>query len=183
MSPDIAAALKRLLALCEQAPPAGAPKRLKHLFREIGAAKLERPAEELGDLIWGIWTDHDDPAAVDSMHEAIGKIVAKDHAGAQALLDDLCRRHPDWAEAWNKRATLAFIEERDADAVADIVETLAREPRHYGALAGFGQIALRQGQPAAALAAWDKALALNPHLSDLAAAAEDLRELYRGRAN
>lgn len=183
MSSDIAAALKRLLDLCERSPPRTAPKRLDKLFREIGSAKLSRSAEEIGDLIWGIWADHDDDSAVDAMHAAIGKIVAKDGAGARVLLDDLCRRHPDWAEAWNKRATLAFIEARDADAIADILETLAREPRHYGALAGFGQIALRQGQPAAALAAWDKALALNPHLTDLAVAAEDLRKLFQSRAN
>jgi tetratricopeptide (TPR) repeat protein len=183
MSPDIAAALKRLLELCGKPPPRSAPKRLDPLFREIGAPKLARPADEIGDLIWAIWTDHDDDAAVETMHEAIGHIVAKDGAGARVLLDELCRRHPDWAEAWNKRATLAFIEARDADAIADILETLAREPRHYGALAGFGQIALRQGQPAAALAAWDKALALNPHLDDLARAADDLRELFAARPN
>jgi tetratricopeptide (TPR) repeat protein len=183
MLPDIAAALKRLLALCERPPPRTAPKRLDGLFREIGAPKLSRPADAIGDLIWAIWTDHDDEAALEAMHEAIGKIVAKDGAGARVLLDDLCRRHPEWAEAWNKRATLAFVEARDADAIADILETLAREPRHYGALAGFGQIALRQGQPAAALAAWDKALALNPHLRELAEAADDLRELYEGRPN
>jgi tetratricopeptide (TPR) repeat protein len=183
MTPDVARALKRLLELCERPPPRGAPKRLDRLFREIGAPKPPRPADEIGDLIWAIWADHDDDAAVETMHEAIGKIVAKDGAGARVLLDDLCRRHPDWAEAWNKRATLAFIEARDADAIADILETLAREPRHYGALAGFGQIALRQGQPAAALAAWDKALALNPHLRELAEAADDLRELFAGRAN
>jgi tetratricopeptide (TPR) repeat protein len=183
MSTDIAAALKRLLALCDQPPPRDAPRRLDRLFREIAAPELDRSADEIGDLIWGIWTDHDDDAAVATMHAAIGHIVAKDGAGARALLDDLCRRYPDWAEAWNKRATLAFIEARDADAIGDILEALAREPRHYGALAGFGQIALRQGQPAAALAAWEKALALNPHLTDLAAAADDLRALFAGRAN
>lgn len=183
VSLDIPAALKRLLALCDRPPPRSAPKRLDPLFRELGGARLKRPAEEIGDLIWAIWTDHADDEAVDAMHAAIGHIVAKDGAGARVLLDDLCRRHPDWAEAWNKRATLAFIEERDADAVQDILETLAREPRHYGAMAGFGQIALRQGQPAAALAAWDRALALNPHLSDLAAAADDLRALFAGRPN
>ncbi len=181
--PDIAAALKKLIALCEKPPPRGVSKRLDRLFEEIAARKLKRSAEDIGDLIWGIWTDHPDEAAVDTMHEAIGKIIAKDGRTARELLDDLCARWPDWAEAYNKRATLAFIEERDADAVADILETLAREPRHYGALAGFGQIALRQGQPAAALAAWEKALALNPHLSDLALAADDLRELFQARPN
>lgn len=182
-APDIAGALRRVLTLCERPPPAGLPKRLDALFRELQRGKPPRGAEETGDLIWALWTDHAEPAAVDAMHAAIGQIVAKEGARARATLDGLCERYPDWAEAWNKRATLAFMETRDADAVDDIVETLAREPRHYGALAGFGQIAMRQGHPAAALAAYERALALNPHLAELSRAAEDLRALYAGRPN
>lgn len=182
-APDIAGALRRVLTLCERPPPAGLPKRLEALFRELQRGKPPRGAEETGDLIWALWTDHAEPAAVDAMHAAIGQIVAKEGGRARATLDGLCERYPDWAEAWNKRATLAFMETRDADAVDDIVQTLAREPRHYGALAGFGQIAMRQGHPAAALAAYERALALNPHLAELSRAAEDLRALYTGRAN
>jgi tetratricopeptide (TPR) repeat protein len=182
-APDIAGALRRVLTLCERPPPPGLPKRLDALFRELQRGKPPRGAEETGDLIWALWTDHAEPAAVDAMHAAIGQIVAKEGARARATLDGLCERYPDWAEAWNKRATLAFMETRDADAVDDIVETLAREPRHYGALAGFGQIAMRQGHPAAALAAYERALALNPHLAELSRAAEDLRALYAGRPN
>ncbi len=182
-APDIAGALRRVLTLCERPPPAGLPKRLDALFRELQRGKPPRGAEETGDLIWALWTDHAEPAAVDAMHAAIGQIVAKEGGRARATLDGLCARYPDWAEAWNKRATLAFMETRDADAVDDIVETLAREPRHYGALAGFGQIAMRQGHPAAALAAYERALALNPHLAELSRAAEDLRALFAGRPN
>ncbi len=181
--PDVVAALRRVLELCERPPPAGASKRLDTLFRELRREKPPRGAEETGDLIWALWTDHAEPAAVDAMHSAIGRIVSKESDKARDALDELCLRYPDWAEAWNKRATLAFMEARDADALADIVETLAREPRHYGALAGFGQIALRQGHPAVALAAYECALTLNPHLTELAKAAQDLRDLYIARPN
>ena len=186
--PDIAAALRQVMALCATATGgkplgAGRSKRLDALFRDLLKESPPRDAEETGDLIWALWTNHDDAAATDAMQKAIGLIVAKETAPARAALDALCDLYPDWAEAWNKRATLAFIELRDADAVADIVETLAREPRHFGALAGFGQIALRNGYPAAALAAYETALALNPHLDELAGAAEDLRLLYASRPN
>jgi len=163
--------------------PAGRSKRLDALFRDLLKETPPRDAEETGDLIWALWTNHADAAATDAMQKAIGLIIAKETAPARAALDALCRTYPDWAEAWNKRATLAFIELRDADAVADIVETLAREPRHFGALAGFGQIALRNGHPAAALAAYETALALNPHLAELASAARELRGLYACRPN
>jgi tetratricopeptide (TPR) repeat protein len=162
---------------------AGGSKRLDALFRDLLKETPPRDAEETGDLIWALWTNHEDAAATDAMQKAIGLIVAKETAPARAALDALCATYPAWAEAWNKRATLAFIELRDADAVADIVETLAREPRHFGALAGFGQIALRNGHPAAALAAYETALALNPHLDELASAAQELRGLYASRPN
>jgi tetratricopeptide (TPR) repeat protein len=181
--PDIAAALRQVMALCGKPHAAGRTKRLDALFRDLLKEAPPRDAEETGDLIWALWTNHDDAAATDAMQKAIGLIVAKETAPARAALDALCDRYPDWAEAWNKRATLAFIELRDADAVADIIETLAREPRHFGALAGFGQIALRNGHPAAALAAYETALALNPHLEELAGAADDLRGLYASRPN
>lgn len=181
--PDVVATLRRVLELCGRPPPSGASKRLDMLFRELKRDKPPRGAEETGDLIWALWTDHAQPEAVEAMHTAIGKIVAKEGNKARDALDELCVRFPEWAEAWNKRATLAFMETRDADALADIVETLAREPRHYGALAGFGQIALRQGHPAVALAAYECALALNPHLAELDKAAQDLRGLYLGRPN
>jgi tetratricopeptide (TPR) repeat protein len=175
--------LRRLLALSAEPPAAGRSRRLDALFRDLVKPDPPRDAEETGDLIWALWTSHTDLAATEAMQKAIGQIVAKEPEAARATLDRLCAAYPDWAEAWNKRATLAFIEARDADAVADIVETLAREPRHFGALAGFGQIALRQGHPAAALAAYERALALNPHLDELAAAAEDLRGLFAARPN
>ncbi|MBL8808318.1 MAG: hypothetical protein JNN22_15840 [Rhodospirillales bacterium] len=182
-APDVVGALRRVIELCGRPPPTGAPKRLDTLFRELRREKPPRGAEETGDLIWALWTDHAQPEAVDAMHAAIGQIVAKEGDKARDALDELCRRYPDWAEAWNKRATLAFMETRDADALADIIQTLTREPRHYGALAGFGQIALRQGHPAVALAAYECALALNPHLTELDKAAQDLRGLYLGRPN
>jgi len=129
--PDIAAALRQVMALCATATGgkplgAGRSKRLDALFRDLLKESPPRDAEETGDLIWALWTNHDDAAATDAMQKAIGLIVAKETAPARAALDALCDLYPDWAEAWNKRATLAFIELRDADAVADIIETLAR---------------------------------------------------------
>ncbi len=182
-APDISAALRQILTLCAKAPAAGRSKRLDVLFRDLLKQAPPRDAEETGDLIWALWTSHTDTAATEAMQKAIGQIVAKEPEAARETLDRLCLAYPDWAEAWNKRATLAFIEARDADAVADIVETLAREPRHFGALAGFGQIAHRQGHPAAALAAYETALALNPHLDELTNAAGELRELFAARPN
>ena len=93
---------------------------------------------------------------------------------ARPLLDHLVARHPGWAEAWNKRATLASIEKRDADSLLDIAQTLRLEPRHFGAIAGFGNICLRNGHLNEARAAFQIALAINPHMDDLRDMLENL---------
>jgi Flp pilus assembly protein TadD len=82
--------------------------------------------------------------------------------------------HPTWPEAWNKRATLAFIEKRDAECLADIARVLELEPRHFGAVSGFGQICLRRGHLNEARAAFQVALAINPHLQGLREIITDL---------
>jgi tetratricopeptide (TPR) repeat protein len=93
---------------------------------------------------------------------------------ARPLLDHLTDQYPDWAEAWNKRATLSFIEKRDAESLEDIERTLRLEPRHFGAIAGFGQICLRNGHLNEARAAFQVALSINPYLDGLKDIIEDL---------
>jgi tetratricopeptide (TPR) repeat protein len=104
------------------------------------------------------------------MDTAIAALAGRDTETAQGILDRLVAAHPDWPEAWNKRATLYFVMERDAESLADIRRTLELEPRHFGALCGFAQICLRRGERVAAAAALERALQLNPHLEAARAA-------------
>ena len=94
------------------------------------------------------------------------------------LVDD-----QDWAEAWNKRATLYFLQDRDEESVADIEATLKLEPRHFGALGGFGQICLRQDEPVSARIAFEKALLVNPHLDGVREIVHELGAEYRPVVN
>ncbi len=151
-----------------------AQRRLSRLLSELLAPKPARDPAETEDLIWALWISHPDPAAETAMADAVNALAAGEFARARPILDALVARHPDWAEAWNKRATLAFVEHRDADAVADIARTLALEPRHFGAVAGFGQICLRRGHLREARAAFTVALRLNPHLESVRERLADL---------
>ena len=85
---------------------------------------------------------------------------------------------PDWAEAWNKRATLYYMLGRDEDSVRDIHRTLELEPRHFGALSGFAQICLRAGDRGSALVAFETALRINPHLNLVQAAVVELNQSF-----
>ncbi len=149
-------------------------RRLDALFEALHRVLPDRPADEIEDEIWAIWTGHDDPALEARMQRVIAAIARRRFAEADVLLAALLRDAPYWAEAWNKRATLRFLQHRDDDSIADIRRTLELEPRHFGAICGFGQICLRHGETAAAAAAFAAALDLNPHLDSVRAMLAEL---------
>lgn len=148
--------------------------RLDALFEALQTEDPSPSIEEIEDEIWAIWTSHDDPALEARMQRAISAIAHRRFAEAGQLLDELVRDAPGWAEAWNKRATLRFLQHRDAESAADIRHTLELEPRHFGAICGFGQICLRHGETAAAAGVFAAALELNPHLDSVRAMLAEL---------
>jgi tetratricopeptide (TPR) repeat protein len=175
--------LKMILSLDGRTPAPSLPRRLDGLFRELALPEPSRPAYEIEDLIWALWIDHEDADAARRMERVIAEIAGKRFDVAEGDLSDLVHDHPDWAEAWNKRATLYFILNRDAESVADIERTLALEPRHFGAICGFAHICLRGGEAGAAVAAFEAALRINPHLEAVKAAVEELNAGLRRSLN
>lgn len=87
---------------------------------------------------------------------------AADGALARQLLDAIVAFDPDWSESWSARAGLRFGSGDVGGAMADIAQTLKREPRDIGALLGLGAIVADAGDPEAALRVYDRALALAP---------------------
>jgi tetratricopeptide (TPR) repeat protein len=74
---------------------------------------------------------------------------------------------PDFAEGWNKRATLYFLAGEYRKSLADCDEVMKRNPAHFGALAGYGQIYLRLDEPEKALEYFKRALAVNPNMASV----------------
>ncbi len=148
--------------------------RLDALFDDLKRADPLRDPNETMELIWAIWIDHRDRDASQRMIAAVEAIAAGARDLAKPILDSLVEDFPTWPEAWNKRATLAFIEKRDVESVADIVRTLELEPRHFGAILGFAQICLRHGRIQEAKAAFEVALEINPHIAGLHDVVKDL---------
>lgn len=95
---------------------------------------------------------------------------------ALSFLNDLVRLAPDFAEGWNKRATIYFLRDEYARSLGDIARTIELEPRHFGAWAGLGIILDRLGDKKGALEAYRRASEIHPHLPG---AAEGIRKLTR----
>lgn len=167
-------ALKLILSLASRKPAAHLPRKLDALFKRLAATDSIVEASQIEELIWQLWMQHADGLAEEKLDRGTRAIAARDYETAEALLDELIIEQPSFAEAWNKRATLRYLQKRDDESVADLSRALELEPRHFGAICGFAQICLRHGERAAALFAFDAALRINPHLTSIRAALEQL---------
>jgi tetratricopeptide (TPR) repeat protein len=90
-------------------------------------------------------------------------------------------RRPDFAEGWNKRATVHFMLGDHRRSLADCDEVMARNPYHWGALSGYGMIYMQLDQPARAIHYLEQALAVNPNLDQVAQTIEALKTLMLQR--
>jgi tetratricopeptide (TPR) repeat protein len=149
---------------------------LDRLFARLHAVTVDAEAAAIEQQIWKIWLISDSATAQALMNQAITAMSARELDAALKILDGLVKVHPDFMEAWNKRATLYFMQGRFDASLADIAKVLELEPRHFGALAGLGMIKERQGDSEAALVAFRAALAVNPHMPGVIAAVKDIEK-------
>lgn len=154
--------------------------RLDRLFAVLQTTQSDREARQAEQLIWAIWIQSDDPAAQSSMTNGMEAMSRNRLDDALAIFDRLVTEVPDFAEGWNKRATVHFMLGNIEQSIADVDHTLDLEPRHFGALSGLGQISLAQRDEVSALAAFEDALAVNPRLAGTQAIIEALRSRVRG---
>jgi tetratricopeptide (TPR) repeat protein len=135
-------------------------------FIELKAAKSDEEADPIVVEIWTLWLQSGRGEIDQLVGEAVRQMRAGGHGLALSMLDEVVKRAPEYAEGWNKRATLLYVMGEYERSKADCDEVLKREPRHFGALAGMGLIAIAQDDFKAALAAYRRALAANPFLKE-----------------
>jgi tetratricopeptide (TPR) repeat protein len=98
-----------------------------------------------------------------------------------AIFDRVVTTLPDFAEGWNKRATVHYLNEDYTASVIDIERTLVLEPRHFGAISGMGLIFMARGDEAGALRAFEEVLKIHPHARGAKARVEELRKKLRAK--
>jgi len=137
-------------------------------------------AERLDHLIWQRWSMAGNRAARRALAEASKALAHGDEGAALDQLGLAIGQDPGFAEAWNRRATILFMIGRHDRSIADLEHVLILEPRHYGALAGLGQILLQAEAWDGALAAFEAALSINPHLNGIRRLIGKLRQAGGG---
>jgi len=160
-----------------------ASKGMASLFDRLAKAEDEDEAKGIANLIERRWLRSGSDVTDLLMARATSAMQQKDQDLPQAveLLDRVIRLEPDWAEAYNRRATAFFMLGDYERSMLDVRQALAREPRHFGAVAGLAQILLITGDKKNALEAFRRVLALNPKMPSVRAVVEKLEPEVMGR--
>jgi tetratricopeptide (TPR) repeat protein len=118
--------------------------------------------------VWQVWSRSGDAETDHLLQIGIEQMGRHEGPAAVSTFTAVIQRRPDFAEGWNKRATVYFLMGEYEKSLQDCDEVMKRNPSHFGALAGYGQIYLQLDQPARALPYFRKALRVNPNLRGVA---------------
>ena len=122
--------------------------RLDALFEQLLASDDRETARRIEGTIWRIWTESGSATIDELMTLGVAAMGNGQFDTALESFDAIIEAAPDFAEGWNKRATVYYLIEEYPASVRDVEATLRLEPRHFGALSGMGLIytALEDGR-------------------------------------
>lgn len=129
--------------------------------------------------LWLLWSRSGDAAIDRLMARGLEEMQAGEHARAAATFSEVIRKRPDFAEGWNKRATVQYLAGEYRQSLADCDEVIRRNPSHFGALSGYGQIYFRLEQYERAIEYWRRALEVNPNMVGVEINLQGAEELLR----
>ncbi len=182
--PHCTAVIFLALALCINGNISKADQtdlRLPDLFERLKTATDAKTAQVTASNIWRIWSERpDDKRVANLLRQGIDQMNAGRLREAEMLFTSVIAAAPDFAEAWNKRATVYFLMGTYDLSKQDIAQTIAREPQHFGAWSGLGLVEAHIGNYDAALKAYEKAATIHPFLEGYEDMIDRLRKLAQG---
>jgi tetratricopeptide (TPR) repeat protein len=182
-----------LRALDDRADTAARRQALRTLAATGTMADVPRIAQALRDpdravrrladaALWEVWSRSGDPEIDRLFTAGVQEMSEGRWDDAVATFTKIIARKPEFAEGWNKRATVYYLMGEYGKSLADCHEVMKRNPLHYGALSGYGMIYGQLDQPQRALEFYEQALGVNPNLDGVRHTIEILRnELIRKR--
>lgn len=166
-------------------PPATSAEQSAKLLDELYARLATSPdaetAGQVSQAIEQLWLHSGSPTADLLVARAAAAAEAQNRELAMKLLNAAVELKPDYAEAWNRRAYLFYLDDDYKRALGDLRRVLALEPRHYKALEGLANLLRLLGEKKAALEAYEAVLKVNPNLSDAKKSLDELRVEVEGQ--
>ena len=137
------------------------------LFEALKNAPNEAEAQLIENDIWMSWLDAAPSAEIRlKLDNAMQRRGQYDFQGARDLLDEIVKEAPDYAEGWNQRAFVYFLQGNYEASLEDIERTLELEPRHFGALSGKAMIYMTMGRVQLGQDALRQAVKIHPFLKE-----------------
>jgi tetratricopeptide (TPR) repeat protein len=162
-------------------PPAKTPAEERaDLYARLAASK---DADETGGIITKLLHSYSESGSDTAdllLRRARQAIGVENYADALKILDTTVALQPDWAEGWNARATVRYLDDDYKGSMADIAQTLKRDPKHLGALMGMGMILEAREKREDALKVYERVLEIAPHWHNAQEAADKLKAALAG---
>ena len=140
-----------------------ADDRLDDLFATLQEPGNPRTIQITESQIWEIWLQHANADVQELMLVGTQRMNAQRYAEAMVVFNRLTESFPDYAEGWNKRATLHYVLGNLDASVNDIEKTLDLEPRHFGALSGLGMVFIQRKELSKAKRAFEDLIEVHPN--------------------
>jgi tetratricopeptide (TPR) repeat protein len=152
------------------------PQQIDALLETLKTTGDDSVAIQAENSLAALWLQSGSATVDLMMHWVSAAMVNKNYPRALDYLDRILTLKPDYAEGWNARATVYFLQDDYSRALFDLEQVLRIEPRHFDALAGMGAVLREMGKDKEALAVFEQALALDPHLDSVEKAADELKK-------
>ena len=148
--------------------------KLDDLFATLSSTSDLTTIRSIENEIWEIWFAHPNNDVEQLMQMGVARMNGNRQPEAMLIFNKLIGSFPNYAEAWNRRATLHYVLGNYEESISDIENVLALEPRHFGALSGLGLVYLQINQPTKAKQAFEALIKVHPNSPN---ARENLRKL------
>ena len=139
--------------------------RLENLFDILSKTESNIQINEVTSSIWDIWHETNDPSIEEDFYRGLESMRTGDLIMSVAFFTRVIDKNPNFAEGWNKRATVYYMLGKFDASMMDIHETLKLEPRHFGAMDGMGLIFIHLEQFDKAIDIYNQMLEIFPNNS------------------
>ena len=158
-------------------------KQIDELFDQLKKAANFENSEKIESKIWSLWTTHPTKDSLTNLlADGSSSMSQNKLEDAYNIFTEVIEKDPNWAEAWNKRATVFYLMGKYQDSQNDIDKVLKLEKRHFGALSGQGLVQIKLKNYEKALKSYEKVKEIYPSMRSPQIMIPQIKELIKNQS-